>query len=692
MTGSGKVLIVDDDPAIQTLLREYLTPEGYQLFFAEHSQHALELLQTGNFGVAILDIVLPGINGIEILQRVQGKLPHTEIIVLTGYASLETAILSMRLGAYDYATKPFSAEEIQATVKRAMEKQRLESRLAAIQDLCNTLTLALDVQQIAEAMLDIATRVLELEHCELLMIDPTQNELYPLAMRGMPQASSSRLALDSDEHITAVVARSGEALYVPDTHTSPQYVPARPSTRSELAVPLKVQERVIGVLNIASGAKDAFGSNEVRLLRTLAVQSAAAIENARLYAQAQHEIQERIRAEAEIKRRSQELAALNEIGQAITSTLDLQDTLDLITQYTTQLMNVAATAILLRNEDPEHLLFAASSGENAGFVRGRQLALGQGVAGWVVQHGQPALAPDVTQDSRWYDELDRLGKFDTRSILCVPLQTKGHTIGAIEAINKRDGLFDDQDVRLLSALAAPAATAIENARLFEQVRHGREQLQALSRRLVEVQEAERRHIARELHDETGQALSSLLLGLSLLEREARDPTAVIARAVALEEMVDQMLENLHRLAMNLRPATLDHLGLTAALEQYIETFGNQHGLSTQFEMVGMEGERLPPAIEISLYRIVQEAMTNVIRHAQADRVDVLLEKRGDQIVTIVEDNGVGFDPEAARQSGRLGLFGMRERAEMLGGSLTIESAVGKGTTIFVEVPSREVST
>jgi PAS domain S-box-containing protein len=398
------------------------------------------------------------------------------------------------------------------------------------------------------------------------------------------------------------------------------------------------------------------------------------------------DVTEQTQAENEIKQRNQEFTVLNEISQAITSTLNLEETLTLVTNHTTRLLDVAATSLLLYDQEQDDLWFAAGSGRDADFVVGKRLALGRGIAGWVFQHGEPVLVPDVSKDPRFFDGFDRETGFETRSMLCVPLRSKGHTIGAIEAMNKRSGPFDREDLRLLSSLAAPAATAIENARLFEQVRSGRERLQALSRRLVEVQEAERRHISRELHDETGQALSSLLLGLSLLEREADRPQAVIARANELENMVDEVLNNLHRLAMNLRPASLDHLGLMSALENLIESFGKQHGLNMQFETVGLDSERLPPAVETALYRIVQEALTNVIRHAQATRVDVLLERRDDQIVTIVEDDGVGFDPHEAVQSGRMGIFGMRERAEMLDGTLVIESTVGTGTTVFVEVP------
>jgi signal transduction histidine kinase len=203
---------------------------------------------------------------------------------------------------------------------------------------------------------------------------------------------------------------------------------------------------------------------------------------------------------------------------------------------------------------------------------------------------------------------------------------------------------------------------------------------------VEIQETERRNIARELHDEASQALTSLMVGLRLLEREADSPESVVAQVAELKSRASDILENLHRLAIDLRPASLDHVGLVAALRQYINTFGQQHNQTMQFEVVGLDDKRLPPAVETNLYRIVQEALTNVVRHTKATHIDVLLERRGEQLITIIEDNGNGFDPQTAGQNGRLGLLGMRERAEMLGGTLVVESTIGTGTTIYVEVP------
>jgi two-component system sensor histidine kinase NreB len=150
-------------------------------------------------------------------------------------------------------------------------------------------------------------------------------------------------------------------------------------------------------------------------------------------------------------------------------------------------------------------------------------------------------------------------------------------------------------------------------------------------------------------------------------------------------LADCVLEDLHRLAMDLRPAALDHLGLVAALEQFANKM-NTEGLSVQFKVVGFGEERLPQDLETSLYRIVQEALTNVRRHAQASNVGILLRRDDGRVVVIVEDDGVGFTPDQAEKGERLGLVGMRERAEMLGGILTIESSLEEGTTIIVEVP------
>jgi len=276
------------------------------------------------------------------------------------------------------------------------------------------------------------------------------------------------------------------------------------------------------------------------------------------------------------------------------------------------------------------------------------------------------------------------GKEFIGSWMGIPLTAGEHTIGLVLLEHVNPFSFTPEMLQWAKAVASQAAIAIQNAWLFEQVRDGREHLQALSRRLVEVQEMERHYIARELHDDAGQALASLMVGLRLLERDGADRPAVIARSHELKTIADGILENLHRLAIDLRPASLDHLGLVAALRQHTETISDQHGIPVQFEVTG-EIERISGDMETAVYRIVQEALTNIIRHAQATRIDVLLKRRDSSLIVIVEDNGVGFDPKV-QQNGRLGMVGMQERAIMLGGTLTIESFPGSGTTVFLEVP------
>jgi signal transduction histidine kinase len=201
-----------------------------------------------------------------------------------------------------------------------------------------------------------------------------------------------------------------------------------------------------------------------------------------------------------------------------------------------------------------------------------------------------------------------------------------------------------------------------------------------------VQEDERRSIARELHDEAGQSLVSLRIGLRLLEREVTEGASVTGLVADLMQRTDAVIDGLHRLAADLRPPSLDYLGLEAALRQYAQSIASKFGLVVRFKARGFTAERLPTAVETALYRVVQEAITNVVRHAHANRIDILTERRGDRVTVMVEDDGGGFEPKRVRGGDHLGLLGMRERAESLGGTLTLESSPGAGTTVVVEVP------
>jgi PAS domain S-box-containing protein len=276
------------------------------------------------------------------------------------------------------------------------------------------------------------------------------------------------------------------------------------------------------------------------------------------------------------------------------------------------------------------------------------------------------------------------------SFAAIPLMVEGRLIGALNLGATDPAAFTLEDLALARQVADSLAVAIHHGQVLTQLQTSHALLQGLARRLVEVQETERKHIARELHDEAGQALTSLSVSLGLLQRRNDCPAPIREQLESLKQLTDEVMDGLHRLAANLRPATLDRLGLVPALTQHLQALKSQQtGLEVTFITLGLDDTRLAPEAETTLYRVIVESVTNVVRHANARHIGVVLERRGSQAVAIIEDDGTGFNLAEVQAKGRLGVFGMRERAEMLGGSLTIESSPGVGTTIFVEIPCRE---
>jgi len=225
--------------------------------------------------------------------------------------------------------------------------------------------------------------------------------------------------------------------------------------------------------------------------------------------------------------------------------------------------------------------------------------------------------------------------------------------------------------------------------MTEQLAAKEEERSQLLAKVIAAQEEERKRIARELHDEAGQALTSILIGLKVLE-DSCQMSSDKARAADLRGLTAETLDLMRDMALELRPSTLDDLGLVAALQRYVADYGRKHALDADFHPGDLAGTRLQPQTETALYRIAQEALTNVVRHARAQCVSVLLDRRDGHAILLVEDDGRGFDVEQARRSRapaqKLGLLGMEERAVLVGGMLTIESRPGHGTTVCVAVP------
>ena len=224
--------------------------------------------------------------------------------------------------------------------------------------------------------------------------------------------------------------------------------------------------------------------------------------------------------------------------------------------------------------------------------------------------------------------------------------------------------------------------------MSEELKQKEEMRGRLLGKVISAQEEERKRIARELHDETGQALTSLMVGLKFIEDSSTN-TQAKKQTSQLRALASQTLDEVHRLATELRPSLLDDLGLPAAIQRYTREYAAKMNIDVDSYISGLDERRLPSEIEVSVYRIIQEALTNIAKYAKASQVSVVLRQRDSSLVAIIEDNGKGFDIDgimSSKGNKRLGLFGMYERASLIGGNLTIESQPGNGTSVFLEVP------
>lgn len=334
-----------------------------------------------------------------------------------------------------------------------------------------------------------------------------------------------------------------------------------------------------------------------------------------------------------------------------------------------------------------------------------------GLAGWVADHHQVGLVEDTLTDERWMTLPDQ--PYTARAALAVPILREGRLLGLLTLIHSEPLKFTAEHARLLQATASQIALVLENAQLYaglqrandelehrvrvrtaelndayEQVRSARERLQALSQQLLTAQEAERRRIARELHDEIGQSLSALKINLQGVQRRP-DAARVVQHLEESVSIAERVLQQVRTLSLDLRPSLLDDMGLEVALNWYLNRLAEQAGWQAQLS-ADLEVERLPADIETVCFRVVQESLTNVMRHARASRVYIRLLQRDDELELVIQDDGVGFDVSAARQravqGGSLGLLGIPERVSLVGGRVVIASTPGKGTEIHAYLP------
>jgi PAS domain S-box-containing protein len=379
------------------------------------------------------------------------------------------------------------------------------------------------------------------------------------------------------------------------------------------------------------------------------------------------DITERTRAEKALQKRNYELQQFNKLAAELGATLELSQVFERVGEAVREVAGAESSSIWLWDEEhPNWLVRRAAFLPEQGLVSsGMRLRCGEGVAGWVAQHDESAIVPDTKVDPRFSP---RLGSLQIRSMLAVPLRRRGTVVGVLEALNKAAGSFDSNDCLLLETLANPAATAIENARLYDEARQS-------------AAEAERSRLARELHDAVSQTLfSASVIAESLPRLWKQNPEKVRRGLTQLHLLTRGALAEMRALLLELRPTALVDANLGDLLRQLTDAFASR---SRTRVSLTVEGQRpLPPEVQIALYRITQEALNNVIKHARAKEVAVHLQNLPDRVELRIEDNGRGFDLGAIPPE-RLGLKIIRERAGAIGATLEIESEAGRGTRIAI---------
>lgn len=397
--------------------------------------------------------------------------------------------------------------------------------------------------------------------------------------------------------------------------------------------------------------------------------------------------------EMEIGRAHQKLLALHAIANVVSQSLDLDTVLQAALDKTLELLKVDTGGILLWDDESRRLRYRVHHGLSARYVRSVNCRLGEGISGLAASTGKPVLVEDISADPRAAHR-DLIAAEGLKGFASVPLTTKSGLLGVLTVASRDARRFSEQDVQLLENITGQVAIAIENARLLQEVRRQDHVRGQLLNQLFSIQEEERKRIGRELHDETAQSLVALATSLEMIRARLPDADGGLKTQLkSLQEQALHTLDEMNNLIYELRPSMLDDLGLVAAARAFASRELEAAGVDLDFRVVGRE-KRLSPTLESTVFRVIQEAINNVVRHARARHVSVLLQfKRKLAIVRIIDD-GQGFDVKEALNTRHgmrgLGLLGMRERILLVNGTLEIKSrAGGSGTEIAFEIPAAE---
>jgi nitrate/nitrite-specific signal transduction histidine kinase len=557
----------------------------------------------------------------------------------------------------------FDAMRSQLKASR-LEMQQRNQELAVLYEVALVTGQLLELRQILELALDTVIGRLDLEVGIIYLWDEARRRFETVCSRGL---SSWQLQLIDEKRrqpggdLTSDVAQSGEVFFVPDITQDAHFVGTydNPSRRSYVNIPLKSQGKVVGTLELVSHAEQPMTRRQVDILAAAGHQIGIAIDHTALL--------------LDTRRTAHEALTLYQLGTTITATLDLNERLEAVAQAAREALTGDLGLVALLDAERNALVVKAMAGPTWTEWSGLRLSLDEAGAQALAEPARleelPANLPRALAQ--------RLAEESVQSMLMVPLQRGGHVQGILAVLMRTPRAFTEDGQRLLTRLAQQVVVAIENARLYQQVRY-----------LAVLEERDR--LAREMHDNLAQTLSYLNLKTSLTSELLANGEAEQAQAglAEMKQITRAAYSDTREAIFHLRNAVWQGADLVPLLRDYLAEYRAHYGLDAQLIVEDAAAADFSREVSAQLSRIIQEALTNVRKHAQATQTWIRFEPDGDQTRVVIQDNGRGFDLTAARADGQehFGLQIMRERAAGVGGTVEYGTQPGFGTRVIVRVP------
>ncbi len=538
------------------------------------------------------------------------------------------------------------------------QTQRELRRREAFRRVVADLSSELDLESLLARVTESAVELLRATSGSISMLEPSGVARIQAVHNMAPELVGSTIG--PGHGITGEVLERRAPVIVVDYSTDlAKPVQAVRIVHAGIAVPVWWQGQMTGVFAVFdSEPARTFNEQDRETMELLANHVAIAIENARLY--------------GEVRERLAEVTSLQRLGTVLLEEHDMDRVLLSICQQLLRLTDAGGVGLALLEEDGESLELRTVVGPSAESLRGARIPVEGSLAGEALRTNKTQRSDDAPHDPRAYHPSITLG--GTRTMLSVPMKTRQRSVGAISIYNKLGGgAFTERDASLASLFANQAAVAIENARLYEQTREYA---------VIE----ERNRLARDLHDSVTQSLFSVtLLSQAALSLWDRDPPKARERLERAHELSTGALAEMRALIFELRPMSLQEEGFISALKKHVAAVRSREGVDVSLSIEGRE-RRLPASVEEAAFRITQESLNNVIKHARATRTTVRVVFDEDALRVWTEDDGVGFNPGGRTKHRTMGMASMRERAEAVGGEVQVRSAPGRGTRISVVLP------